>query len=143
MTSQVREKSIFHKSETGIYIDVPESIVLPLGIQAGAEGIWYLNERNRMACLRPLYPSLSNQELAVYDAVLRAGVGSITGKVYQQYIILAKERQLHELTSRRVTGIIKKLNTRNLIRAEVVSYGRWGRTQIVKEINREINRKSI
>ncbi len=54
-----------------------------------------------------------------------------TGEVYEEYVKLCKEIGLDSLTARRVSDIINELDMGGLIRANLTSKGRYGRTKYI------------
>lgn len=64
-------------------------------------------------------------------AILKSQTG-MTGDVYDIYVSLCKQIEHDSLTQRRVTQIISELDQLGLITSNVVSHGRYGRSQIIK-----------
>jgi archaeal cell division control protein 6 len=56
----------------------------------------------------------------------------MTGEVYDIYISLCKTIEQDTLTQRRITQIVSELDQLGLITSNVVSHGRYGRSQIIK-----------
>ncbi len=56
----------------------------------------------------------------------------MTGDVYDIYMSLCKTIQHDPLTQRRITQIVSELDQLGLITSNVVSHGRYGRSQIIK-----------
>ncbi len=56
----------------------------------------------------------------------------MTGDVYEIYISLCKIIEQDTLTQRRITQIVSELDQLGLITSNVVSHGRYGRSQIIK-----------
>ncbi len=54
-----------------------------------------------------------------------------SGEVYEEYIKLCKELGLDPLTARRISDIINELDMGGLIRANLTSKGRYGRTKYI------------
>jgi len=55
-----------------------------------------------------------------------------TGSVYESYVQLCRTRGISALTKRRVSDFISELSTLGIIDANVISYGRDGRTRIIR-----------
>ena len=55
-----------------------------------------------------------------------------TGSVYESYVQLCRTRGISNLTKRRVSDFISELSTLGIIDANVISYGRDGRTRIIR-----------
>src|SRR6188472_3892517 len=64
-------------------------------------------------------------------SVMKSQTG-MTGDVYDIYTSLCKQIEHDALTQRRVTQIISELDQLGLITSNVVSHGRYGRSQIIK-----------
>ncbi|MGN6351480.1 MAG: Cdc6/Cdc18 family protein [Candidatus Nitrosocosmicus sp.] len=64
-------------------------------------------------------------------SILKSQTG-MTGDVYDIYISLCKTIEQEVLTQRRITQIISELDQLGLITSNVVSHGRYGRSQIIK-----------
>ena len=64
-------------------------------------------------------------------AILKSRNGN-TGEVYEIYSSLSRHIQQEPLTQRRITQIISELDQLGLIRSDVVSQGRYGRSQRIK-----------
>ena len=64
-------------------------------------------------------------------AILKSQTG-MTGDVYDIYVSLCNQIEHDSLTQRRVTQIISELDQLGLITSNVVSHGRYGRSQIIK-----------
>jgi cell division control protein 6 len=64
-------------------------------------------------------------------AILKSQTG-MTGDVYDMYGSLCNQIEHDSLTQRRVTQIISELDQLGLITSNVVSHGRYGRSQIIK-----------
>ena len=138
MPSKVIGKSRIYLGPDGLlYTDIPPSIASALGVQNGNEAVWYLNPQNRTALFSPPSRILSKQQQAVYQAILNLGVTSTTGKIQREYRILTSHNDLPKLTTRRVRGIIEELEEMGLITTEVTSFGRYGRTKVIKEIKKQ------
>ena len=56
----------------------------------------------------------------------------MTGEVYDIYVSLCKIIEQDTLTQRRITQIVSELDQLGLITSNVVSHGRYGRSQIIK-----------
>jgi cell division control protein 6 len=56
----------------------------------------------------------------------------MTGEVYDIYISLCRMIEQDSLTQRRITQIVSELDQLGLITSNVVSHGRYGRSQIIK-----------
>jgi cell division control protein 6 len=56
----------------------------------------------------------------------------MTGDVYDIYTSLCKIIEQEILTQRRITQIVSELDQLGLITSNVVSHGRYGRSQIIK-----------
>ena len=56
----------------------------------------------------------------------------ITGDVYDTYLALCKQSEQKPLTQRRVTQIISELELLGLVSTDVISQGRYGRSQKIK-----------
>jgi cell division control protein 6 len=67
----------------------------------------------------------------VIIAVTKSKSG-ITGDVYDTYLALCKQIEQKPLTQRRVTQIISELDMLGLVSTDVVSQGRYGRSQKIK-----------
>lgn len=67
----------------------------------------------------------------VVIAVTKSKSG-ITGDVYDTYLALCKQSEQKPLTQRRVTQIISELDQLGLVSTDVVSQGRYGRSQKIK-----------
>ncbi|HJS68113.1 MAG TPA: AAA family ATPase [Nitrososphaera sp.] len=67
----------------------------------------------------------------VIIAVTKSKSG-ITGDVYDTYLALCKQTEQKPLTQRRVTQIISELDMLGLVSTDVVSQGRYGRSQKIK-----------
>lgn len=64
-------------------------------------------------------------------SIMKSQTG-MTGDVYDIYVSLCKQIEHDSLTQRRVTQIISELDQLGLITSNVVSHGRYGRSQIIK-----------
>jgi cell division control protein 6 len=64
-------------------------------------------------------------------AVVKSKSG-ITGDVYDTYLALCKQAEQKPLTQRRVTQIISELELLGLVSTDVISQGRYGRSQKIK-----------
>lgn len=64
-------------------------------------------------------------------SILKSQSG-MTGDVYDIYVSLCNQIEHDSLTQRRVTQIISELDQLGLITSNVVSHGRYGRSQIIK-----------
>jgi cell division control protein 6 len=64
-------------------------------------------------------------------SILKSKSG-MTGEVYETYVSLCKKIEQDTLTQRRITQIISELDQLGLITSNVVSHGRYGRSQIIK-----------
>ena len=64
-------------------------------------------------------------------SVMKSQTG-MTGDVYDIYASLCKQIEHDALTQRRVTQIISELDQLGLITSNVISHGRYGRSQIIK-----------
>ena len=64
-------------------------------------------------------------------SILKSQTG-MTGDVYDIYVSLCNQIEHDSLTQRRVTQIISELDQLGLITSNVVSHGRYGRSQIIK-----------
>jgi cell division control protein 6 len=67
----------------------------------------------------------------VIIAVIKSKNG-ITGEVYDLYLSLCKHGEQKPLTQRRVTQIISELELLGLVSTDIVSQGRYGRSQKIK-----------
>jgi cell division control protein 6 len=67
----------------------------------------------------------------VIFAITRSKNGN-TGEVYEVYSALCKQAEQEPLTQRRVTQIISELDQLGLVSTDVVSQGRYGRSQKIK-----------
>ena len=67
----------------------------------------------------------------VVPSILKSQTG-MTGDVYDIYTSLCKRIQHDTLTQRRITQIVSELDQSGLITSNVVSHGRYGRSQIIK-----------
>ncbi len=67
----------------------------------------------------------------VIVAVMKSKNGT-TGEVYDVYLSLCKEVEQKPLTQRRMTQIISDLELQGLISTDIVSQGRYGRSQKIK-----------
>lgn len=67
----------------------------------------------------------------VIIAVIKSKNG-ITGEVYDLYLSLCKHGEQKPLTQRRVTQIISELELLGLLSTDIVSQGRYGRSQKIK-----------
>jgi len=74
--------------------------------------------------------STTHTKLVVLS-ILKSQSG-MTGDVYDIYISLCKRIQHDTLTQRRITQIVSELDQLGLITSNVVSHGRYGRSQIIK-----------
>ncbi|MGN6347119.1 MAG: Cdc6/Cdc18 family protein [Candidatus Nitrosocosmicus sp.] len=74
--------------------------------------------------------STTHTKLVVLS-ILKSQTG-MTGDVYDIYISLCKTIEQEVLTQRRITQIISELDQLGLITSNVVSHGRYGRSQIIK-----------
>lgn len=74
--------------------------------------------------------STTHTKLVVLS-ILKSQTG-MTGDVYDIYISLCKRIQHDTLTQRRITQIVSELDQLGLITSNVVSHGRYGRSQIIK-----------
>ncbi|MHA2172704.1 MAG: Cdc6/Cdc18 family protein, partial [Candidatus Kariarchaeaceae archaeon] len=54
-----------------------------------------------------------------------------TGEVYKEYSRICRDLHIDELTQRRVGDLINELDVLGMIRASVVSKGRYGRTRVI------------
>lgn len=63
-----------------------------------------------------------------------------TGKIYESYISLSEQLNIKPVTQRRVGDLINELDLLGMIRANVISKGRYGRTRI---IDLAVTRKEI
>jgi cell division control protein 6 len=64
-------------------------------------------------------------------AIIKSKNGN-TGEVYEIYSSLCKHIEQEPLTQRRITQIISELDQLGLITSNVVSQGRYGRSQRIK-----------
>jgi len=64
-------------------------------------------------------------------AVIKSKNG-ITGEVYDLYLSLCRHGEQKPLTQRRVTQIISELELLGLVSTDIVSQGRYGRSQKIK-----------
>jgi len=64
-------------------------------------------------------------------AIMKSKSG-ITGDVYDTYLSLCKQVEQKPLTQRRVTQIISGLELQGLVATDIVSQGRYGRSQKIK-----------
>ena len=64
-------------------------------------------------------------------AIMKSKNGN-TGEVYETYSSLCKYSEHEPLTQRRITQIISELDQLGLVRTDVVSQGRYGRSQRIK-----------
>lgn len=64
-------------------------------------------------------------------AIMKSKSGS-TGEVYDIYSVLCKDAEHEPLTQRRITQIISELDQLGLVASDVVSKGRYGRSQKIK-----------
>lgn len=64
-------------------------------------------------------------------AIMKSKSGS-TGEVYDIYSALCKDAEHEPLTQRRITQIISELDQLGLVASDVVSKGRYGRSQKIK-----------
>ncbi len=64
-------------------------------------------------------------------SILKSQTG-MTGEVYDVYLSLCRKIDQDTLTQRRITQIISELDQLGLITSNVVSHGRYGRSQIIK-----------
>jgi cell division control protein 6 len=64
-------------------------------------------------------------------AIMKSKNGS-TGEVYDIYSALCKDAEHEPLTQRRITQIISELDQLGLVASDVVSKGRYGRSQKIK-----------
>ena len=62
---------------------------------------------------------------------LRSGEFISTGDVFDTYVKLCKQIGYQDLTQRRVGDLINELDVLGMIRANVVSKGRYGRTRVI------------
>ena len=67
----------------------------------------------------------------VIVAIMKSKNGN-TGEVYEIYSSLCKNSEQEPLTQRRITQIISELDQLGLITSNVVSQGRYGRSQRIK-----------
>lgn len=74
--------------------------------------------------------STTHTKLVVLS-ILKSQTG-MTGDVYDIYISLCKAIEQEVLTQRRITQIVSELDQLGLITSNVVSHGRYGRSQIIK-----------
>ena len=65
----------------------------------------------------------------VLIATVNTPEGSSSGSIYEKYTKLCQTTSCEPLTTRRISGLISELDTLGLIRANVVNYGRYGRTK--------------
>jgi Cdc6-like AAA superfamily ATPase len=107
---------------------IPSSIACELDIKVNSQLGWYINRNNGQAYLSPVVKPLSRHANLVLTAIQALGVGCITGNVYKKYSELAGSSGKNPLTSRRISGIVKEIEERGLIKTEAISYGRHGRT---------------
>ena len=77
--------------------------------------------------------SQPKQAKATLFSIIQAGAGSknpiFTGTVYEIYNDVCERAGLRPLTQRRLSEIISELETLGIIRAKVISKGRYGRTR--------------
>lgn len=62
-------------------------------------------------------------------AVLHTGAANSTGEVYDQYTTLCRRSGVQALTQRRLSGFLSELDLLGLVKTNVVSSGRYGRTK--------------
>ena len=74
--------------------------------------------------------STTHTKLVVLS-ILKSQTG-MTGEVYDIYVSLCKIIEQDTLTQRRITQIVSELDQLGLITSNVVSHGRYGRSQIIK-----------
>ena len=74
--------------------------------------------------------STTHTKLVVLS-ILKSQTG-MTGDVYDIYTSFCKIIEQEILTQRRITQIVSELNQLGLITSNVVSHGRYGRSQIIK-----------
>ena len=67
----------------------------------------------------------------VIFAIIKSKSGT-TGDVYDAYLSLCKQLEQKPLTQRRMTQIISELELQGLVSTDVVSQGRYGRSQKIK-----------
>ena len=78
----------------------------------------------------PLHPKLA---LLAIELQHEQGLNKITtGSVYESYAQLCRSRGITSLTKRRVSDFISELSTLGIIDANLISYGRDGRTRMIK-----------
>lgn len=68
----------------------------------------------------------------VLAAVLAAPEEVNTGRLYSNYVSIARRLGVEPLTQRRVSGIVSELDVLGIVNAPVVSSGRFGRSKRVK-----------
>src|ERR687890_2241922 len=64
-------------------------------------------------------------------AIMKSKIGN-TGEVYEIYSSLCKHTEQEPLTQRRITQIVSELDQLGLVMTDVVSQGRYGRSQRIK-----------
>lgn len=74
--------------------------------------------------------STTHTKLVVLS-ILKSQTG-MTGDVYDIYLSLCKKIEQEALTQRRITQIVSELDQLGLITSNVVSHGRYGRSQIIR-----------
>ncbi|MFP3190910.1 MAG: cell division control protein Cdc6, partial [Thermoproteota archaeon] len=68
---------------------------------------------------------------AIYSLQMKEMRDCITGEVYEEYVNYCKELNYEPLTARRMSDIINELEMGGLIRANLTSKGRYGRTKYI------------
>lgn len=94
---------------------------------------YYESEKNVMEeVVKSLTPQSKLVFLAILNLIKRKGSGQIfSGEVYDEYVRLARQLGYRELTFRRVSDLIYELDYNSLIKMQMKSRGRYGRSREV------------
>jgi Cdc6-like AAA superfamily ATPase len=82
-----------------------------------------------------MYDLNLTEKLVLLAIMVETGYGrryATTGRVYRRYAELSKLCDMKPVTQRRVYGVVRNLAREGLLWARAGSFGRYGRTTVVK-----------
>jgi Cdc6-like AAA superfamily ATPase len=85
--------------------------------------------------LPTMYDLNLTEKLVLLAIMIETGYGrryATTGRVYRRYVELSKLCDMKPVTQRRVYGVVRNLAKEGLLWARAGSFGRYGRTTVVK-----------
>ncbi len=129
--------SKIENTEKGLSVIIPEEIAKLLMLNPNDEVKLVYNRKNRQIILSKvgfyLSPSHNLVLKAIEMSIENFGGVTYTGEIYRTYEVLAKKKGEKPLTKRRVSGIIRELEEEGIITTKLVSFGKGGRTKLVKK----------